>query len=118
MEAMTRQFSPNLLSQGRARLHVGDGTLIAPDKQESVLADQIANYNSSAGHINIDNPGALIVMSYIPFARFSTRNLPAASDVVDATVTPPWEIVMAASAIGALPARFTTVPFTPPQSLS
>lgn len=74
MEAMTRQFSPNLLSQGRARLHVGDGTLIAPDKQEAVLADQIANYNSSAGHINIDNPGALIVelseVQSISYVRF------------------------------------------------
>lgn len=61
MAVMARHISPNLLSHGRATLYVGDGSQIALDKQEAVLADEIANYNSSAGHINVNNPGALIV---------------------------------------------------------
>lgn len=61
MHTMTQRYSPNLLSAGRASLYIGDGTQIDIDKQKALLSDEIANYNSSAGHINVNNPGSLIV---------------------------------------------------------
>lgn len=62
MEAMKEQYSNNLLSEGRATLIMTDGTAIPADMQKDVLADEITNYNSSTGHIQVKNPGSLIVL--------------------------------------------------------
>ena len=61
MEANNITYSPNLLSRG-ASLYLTDGTAVSVDKQKSVLADTIANYNSSQGHIQVKNPGELVVV--------------------------------------------------------
>lgn len=73
METNNISYSSNLLSTG-ASLYLSDGTAVSVDKQKSVLADTIANYNSSQGHIQIKNPGELVVLlekpSDISYLRF------------------------------------------------
>lgn len=61
MAMVTENISSNLLSGGRARLYVSDGSEISASQQEAVFADEITNYNSSIGHIKVKNPGSLIV---------------------------------------------------------
>ena len=55
-------------------------------------------------------------MSYIPLGSPSTRNVPSPSACAEDTVCPFCESTTTACGTAARPARFTTVPFTPPQS--